>query len=221
MKYSDTTVIIPTLNEVENIKELVGKLVKSYPGVRIIVADDGSTDGTSDVVMEMTARNSALSLLDRSGSGVHGIAASVIDAARLVRTEKVVVMDADMQHPVVKVGAISSALDKADLVIGVRTNVKDWGIHRRILSKGMFYLSYLVFAVRRKHTSSDMMSGFFGIRSAVLRRVTADKRRFVLEGYKILLDIMRIADRDIKVVEIPYGTFRDRRHGRSNSRAGI
>ena len=88
MKYSDTTVIIPTLNEVENIKELVGKLVKSYPGVRIIVADDGSTDGTLDVVMEMTARNSALSLLDRSGSGVHGIAASVIYAARLVRTER-------------------------------------------------------------------------------------------------------------------------------------
>lgn len=214
--FSDLTVIIPTLNERESVPKLIRILRRSYRGVRIIVSDDGSTDGTREAVEGIGRRTRGVLFLDRSRERVHGLTESVVDAAMLAKTKKIVVMDGDMQHPPDRVGDIAMALDSNEIVIGARSAIKDWDIHRRIISRSVNAIAYGAFKLRGRHTTKDMMSGFFGIRSALLKRlIRKNRNEFTGKGYKILLDILRVADRSSRVAEIHYDTFQDRRHGKS------
>ncbi len=217
--FSGFTIIIPTLNEANNIGRLIAALAGRYKGVHIIVSDDGSRDGTREEVLEASGANSNILLFDHSKFKEHGLTASVVDAARLVKTEYVIVMDGDLQHPPEVVGKIAAGLRKSDLCIGVRTQVKNWGLHRIILSKGISYIVYLVFRIRGKATCSDMMSGFFGIRAEILERLARRNRKgFVLDGYKVLLDILRMLDKNARIFEVGYPTFHPRNEGRSKLR---
>jgi hypothetical protein len=83
----------------------------------------------------------------------------------------------------------------------------------------MNYIAKTTFVLRRKPTTSDMMSGFFGIRTALLKKVSRERHRFVLGGYKVLLDIMRISGRGIRVSEVGYDTFSPRKAGKSKFKA--
>ncbi len=213
--YSDLTIIIPTLNESRNIRTLIGILTRHYNGVYIIVSDDGSRDGTAEIIREASRRNKRITLIDRTGKS-RGLAASVMDAVLAARTDKVIVMDGDLQHPYIKVGKLHSALDRSDLVIGVRTTINGWGLHRKALSKGMSYLAYTTFKIRGKPVCRDMMSGFFGARREFLARLIKRNRgAFVGGGYKLLLDILRVSKQGTRIAEVPYGTFHDRRRGSS------
>jgi dolichol-phosphate mannosyltransferase len=214
--FSDLTVIIPTLNEAESVPELAGLLLKKYGGVKIIISDDGSSDGTKQAVSKLQRSKKNITFLDRKNKSVHGLTESVIDAAQIVKTKKIIVMDGDMQHPYQKVGDISKMLDKSDIVIGVRTHVKNWGAHRRIASKTMSSFVYAVFKLRGLATSGDMMSGFFGIKTNLFKSLIAkNKKAFVGKGYKVLLDTLRIIGKDVTISEIRFGTFQSRRHGKS------
>lgn len=59
---------------------MIGALLRLYPGMRVIVAGDGSTYGTRELVAELAERNPAVRLLDRSSASEHGLTASVLDA---------------------------------------------------------------------------------------------------------------------------------------------
>jgi len=214
MDFSETTVIIPTLNEAGNIGRLIKRLSKLYYGINIIVCDDGSTDGTAERVKKIAASDHRVMFVDHSKAGVKGLTASVIYAAELVATPKIVVMDGDMQHPPELVGKIAHMLDESDLCIGIRTHVNNWGWYRRFLSKGISYFSYFIFKIRRKRTCDDMMSGFFGIKTKLFKRIIAEhKEEFVLRGYKVLLDTLRMLNKGVKISELPYITFHPREKG--------
>lgn len=215
--FSDLTVVIPTLNECDNIDKVISVLKGLYEGVHIIVSDDGSTDGTIEKVRSIARRDGNVRLLDRRDKEVKGLTASVVDAALMADTRKIVLMDADLQHPPELVGEIARKLDDYDLCIGVRTVVKRWGFHRRLLSKGISYFSFFVFKLRGKITCDDMMSGFFGIRTALFTwTINRNRRGFVYKGYKVLLDTMRMLDKnETRVKELPYSTFHDRASGSS------
>ncbi len=214
--FSDLTVIIPTLNEREDVPKLIGILQRSYKGVHVIISDDGSTDGTKRAVERISKRSRNVIFLDRSKMHIHGLTASVVDAAMIAKTPKIVVMDGDMQHPPNKVGGIAKALDHNDIVVGVRSAIKNWDLHRRIVSKSINALAYGTFKLRGRHTTKDMMSGFFGIRSALFKHlITKNSDEFTGKGYKVLLDILRVSDKSARVAEVHYKTFQDRRHGRS------
>ena len=213
--YGNLTIIIPTLNEQGNIGRVIRVLGKMYPGVRIIVADDGSVDNTKKEVIAASKRFN-VQFFDRMHMQVHGLTASVIDAALRVRTDYIIVMDGDMQHPPELVGSMYRKLLEYDIVIGVRVEVKDWGLHRVILSRGMAIISYVVFKARGKPVTRDMMSGFFGIRSGIIKALARRRRKdFVMHGYKVLLDILRMADREVSICEVEYSTFHRRIYGRS------
>lgn len=214
--FSNLTVIIPTLNEEENVPKLVVLLSKRYKGIKIIVADDGSADGTKRVVENLAKRNRNIRFLDRKNKSVHGLTASVLDAAMRVNTSKIALMDGDMQHPFEKISEISKALDRMDLVIGVRTHVKNWGFQRRIISKGMNLLVYVVFKLRGKPVCDDMMSGFFGIRTSLFKSlISRNRKAYVEKGYKVMLDTLRVIGRNARIGEVKYSTFHDRLHGKS------
>ncbi len=216
-EYSDLTIILPSLNEAGNISRIIRELTKEYAGVHVIISDDGSTDGTKqEAENAIKGTDNAVMFLDRSRERRHGLTVCVIDAAMHVRTGKIIVMDADLQHPIGKVKDIHAALALNDLAVGIRTSVKEWGLHRRILSKGINAISYTVFKLRGRPTCSDMMSGFFGIRTRLFQKVIKENReRFVYDGYKVLLDTLRLLDRGVRIKEIGYSTFRDRKRGRS------
>lgn len=214
--FSDTTIVLPTLNEIGNIKRIIEILLKDYRKVSIVVVDDGSVDGTLDIVRKMEKRNPRVRLLDRSRSRLHAHTVSVVEGAMLVKTRNTVVMDADFQHPVDKVGELVEGLEGHDLAIGVRTTVKDWGFYRRMVSMAAGNLAFLVFRIRGKATCSDMMSGFFAIRTGIFREMARRKGQgFLMPGCKILLDILKMLDERAKVLEVPYSTFHDRELGGS------
>lgn len=213
MDLSDTTVIIPTLNERESIAVLIKRLLRLYNGVHIMVTDDGSVDGTANIVAALRRKHNSVVLLDRSRKQIKGLTASVLDAALLVKTPKIVIMDGDLQHPPEVVGRIAMALDKSEIAVAVRSEVRSWSAQRRLVSRTVSAFAYLVFRLRGKSTCNDMMSGFFGVRTIVLRRIYSEHRNhFVLGGYKLLLDIFRVA-RLGKLSEIRYNTFHEREHG--------
>ena len=213
--YGNLTIIIPTLNEQGNIGRVISTLGRMYHGVRIIVADDGSTDNTEEEVIA-EAKRFNVQFFDRRHMRVHGLTASVVDATMRVKTDYIIVMDGDMQHPPELVGRMYRKLFEYDIVVGVRVEVKDWGLHRIILSKGMAIISYVVFKARGKPVTRDMMSGFFGIRSGIIKELASRRRKdFVMHGYKVLLDVLRMAGSEVSICEVEYSTFHRRLYGRS------
>ena len=217
--YSKLTIIIPTLNEAKNIKILIGKLLQMYKGVHIIVADDGSKDATKAEVLSFSGANDIL-FLDRSKEKVHGLTASVLDAAEKANTRDIIVMDADLQHPPEKVAMLAEALESCNLAIGVRQEVKDWGIYRKIVSKSVSTFCNTVFAIRGKKTSSDIMSGFFAIKASLFKSIISKhKDTYIGTGYKVLLETLKFISSEEKVVEVPYTGFHERVYGKS--KAGV
>ena len=97
---NNSTVILPTLNEAENIKQVISELLEECPDSDIIVADDGSVDGTDEIVRRMSKTEGRIIFLDRKNRKEHGLTASVIDAVLIAKGAKIAVMDADRQHPV-------------------------------------------------------------------------------------------------------------------------
>jgi dolichol-phosphate mannosyltransferase len=215
--YSKLTIIIPTLNEAKNIKILIGKLLRMYKGVHIIVADDGSKDATKSETLYFS-KKADVKFFDRSGKKVHGLTASVLDAAQLVNTRDIIVMDADLQHPPEKVAKLAEALESCNLVIGVREEVKDWGLYRKLVSKSVSAFCNTVFAIRGKKTSSDIMSGFFGIRTTLFKSIISKhKDSYIGTGYKVLLETLKFINSDEQVIEVPYTGFHDRVYGKSKA----
>ncbi len=216
MDYGNLTIIIPTLNEAGNIGRLIKILSSSYPNAKIIVSDDGSHDGTKEEVTKYGKKADAI-LLDRSQKTVHGLTASVVDAATTVRTRYIIVMDADLQHPPEAVGKIyDKLLNGADIAIATRTSVENWSLYRKMVSLGITAIATMVFKARHKPVTRDMMSGFFGIRARLFKNlISRDIGGFIMGGYKVLLDTLRMVGDDTVIAEVPYSTFHSREHGRS------
>jgi len=209
--YSDTTVILPTLNEEQNISTLISELNLLYPGIKIIVSDDGSTDTTKS-----KASRPCVFFLDRSLAGIHGITASVLAALQYVKTDNVIVMDADMQHPPGTVQEILLALKENDIVIASRKKIlKPWSFHRKFMSVAATSLAK---SRLRNHHVSDPLSGFFGIKSSLFKDLAKfHYSRFTPQSYKVLFDILKLLPKNISKKEVFYD-FNMRNKGTSKIR---
>ncbi len=202
--YSNTTIIIPTLNETENIGQLLNKLTELYPEINIIVADDGSKDGTQQIVKNLSISKNNLStnlvLLDRRNEKIKGLCASVIDASRAVTTPNLVVMDGDLQHPPEKVGELITALNNHSLVIGTRNKIKEpWSMHRKSLSVIATKLAKL------RADYNDPMSGFFAVKTELINEIlNKHEHKFEKTGYKVLFDMLKYLPKDTGVAEVNY-----------------
>ena len=200
--YSDTTIIIPTFNEEENISELLNLIEELYKNISIIISDDGSRDKTQEIIREYSKKNKKIKLLNRSKKAVHGLAASVVDASKTVKTKYTVVMDGDLQHPPEKIKEIVKELRKGnDIVEGARRNVFDWSIDRKIISKAATLLGKSRLLIKGA-TCEDILSGFFGIKTKLMQNI--NKNRFEMQGYKILFDILKDINKNTKIKNIYY-----------------
>ncbi len=214
--YADITVVLPTLNEVKNIRRLLETLRILYPGSLAIVSDDGSHDGTRELVLERADKD--VWFLDRRGSAVHGLTASVLDAVDCVETRYFVVIDADGQHPPEKIGEIVNMLRTGSrLVIASRVAVEGhWGIVRHFLSYVGTALAKTSLLLRGKnYTSYDVLGGFFGGETQFWKKCqsqTFKRTHFRLKGYKVLFDFLKYAPSRLRIDEVYY-RFETRRAG--------
>ena len=201
-------VIVPTLNEVENVEPLVREIMQSVPECgEIIIVDDNSTDGTPARVRAL-APEFPVRLLARENPTL-GLAGAVIAGARAAQASMLVVMDADLSHPPSEIKNLIAPLvqGRADMVIGSRYvkggSTPGWPIYRRIMSRAAGAMAYPLTGVH------DSMGGFFAIRRALLLEIAP-----AATGFKIAFEAIVRGGRGLRVVEVPIA-FRDRARGAS------
>jgi dolichol-phosphate mannosyltransferase len=209
-----TLVIVPTYNERPNI-EAVARGVLDHEGVRLLVVDDRSPDGTGELADSIArASRGRVQVLHRSGP--RGLGRSYIDGIRRALEEPVDVicqMDADLSHDPKQLPSLIAATAEADVVIGSRYvpggSVVNWPKRRQILSR---FANAYVRAVTRLG-ARDCTSGYRGWRRSALAGLPLD--RFVSEGYSFLVEMLFVAARrGCTIAEVPI-TFVERREGAS------
>lgn len=186
------SVVVPTYKECGNLKMLCDSVFsalekKSFPlqKVEMVFVDDNSRDGSVEVVEELRKDGKNVRIIVRTKE--RGLSSAVIHGIEMAKGNKVVVMDADLQHPPESVSELFNALnsDKIEFVCGTRYGHgagidKNWPIHRRLISWGARLLA------RPLTPLSDPMSGFFGLRKSVFQRSRSSVNSI---GYKIALEI--------------------------------
>ncbi|UCH12665.1 MAG: glycosyltransferase, partial [Candidatus Omnitrophota bacterium] len=193
--YNDITVILPTLNEGGNISNILPYLISHYKGCNIIVADDGSQDGTKEKALSLKYKN--LIFLDRTSRQIHGLTVSVLDAIELVKTEYFIAIDADGQHPPEKIEEIVNILRLGSkLVIASRVEVeKRWPLCRKTISYAGALLGKISLLLRAKYyLGYDILGGFFGCDCRLWDKCLSDRfkrKHFSLKGYKVLFDFLK------------------------------
>jgi len=194
---------IPTLNEGGNIEPLIDRIRTALDPLPIayelIVVDDGSTDGTREIVSACADSDPRIKLLVRKNQ--KGLAGAVIHGWRHTDADFLGVMDADLQHPPEVLPALLRAIQQGnDIAIGSRytkaTRVDGWGPLRQWVSRLSTWatLPFQKNGVRVK----DPMSGFF-----IVRRECVDGIEFQTQGFKILLEVL-VRGKIHSAAEVPF-----------------
>ncbi len=207
-------VLIPTYNERDNLKPLIDALM-AIDGLRALIVDDNSPDGTGDVAEVLAAASHGrVSVIRRSGP--RGLGRSYIEGmAAALRTDATHIcqMDADFSHDPAALPGLLAATGRADLVIGSRYipggALRHWPAHRVMLSR---FANWYVRAITRLPVH-DCTSGFRCWTRDLLARLPLD--RIVSDGYAFLVELAWEAQAaGGRIVEVPI-TFVERREGQS------
>jgi len=209
----ELAIIIPTLNERDNVPVLVERLNRVLAGLdwEAIFVDDDSPDGTADFVRAVGRQQPNIRCLHRLGR--RGLSSACTEGILATGAPYAAVMDADLQHDENLLRAMLAKLkaERLDIVIASRHvgagSVGEWQRSRVMISDVASRLGRLVV----KAQLTDPMSGFFMIR----RDSFAEAMRSLSgQGFKILLDLFASAPRPLAFAEVPF-TFRQRLHGES------
>jgi len=207
------TIVIPTINERDNVEPLVELLMSTLREVawEAIFVDDDSRDGTSERVRALARSNPQIRCLQRIGR--RGLATACIEGVLACAAPYVAVMDADLQHDERLLPEMLRTLESgaADLVVGSRY-AGGGGFGE--LSRGRARLSELGTRLARvvcKAEVADLLSGFFMCRREIFEQAL---RRMSGQGFKVLLDLLASSPEPVRVCELPYN-FRQRQHGES------
>jgi len=205
------SVIIPTYNERDNLKELVERLCSALREVKyeLVVVDDGSPDGTGELAEELAKKYGNIKVIHRPGKC--GLASAVVDGISVAEGDVVAVMDADLQHPPeVLPQMVKEIMNGADLVVASRYvkggGVEGWSRWRRLVSRVATLMARI--SIPRARRVRDPLSGFFALKKQVVEGLDLNPK-----GFKILLEIIAKGNFQ-RVVETPY-RFQLRRKGKS------
>jgi dolichol-phosphate mannosyltransferase len=209
----ELAVVIPTLNERENVAVLAERLGTVLDGIRweAVFVDDDSPDGTADLVRELAQQQSNIRCVQRLGR--RGLSSACIEGILASSAPFIAVMDADLQHDEALLPKMLATLKERqlDIVVGTRYgadgSVGDWQKSRVVISDLASRLARLVV----KAELTDPLSGFFVITREAF---AATMRNLSGQGFKILLDIFASAPRPLAFAELPFH-FRRRINGES------
>ncbi len=213
-------VIIPTYNEADNIRIIVGRVRQAVPAADVIVADDKSPDGTGAIADELAAADEQVHVLHREGK--EGLGAAYLAGfawARDAGYDVVVEMDADGSHAPEELPRLLDALADADAVLGSRWvpggKVLNWPLSRHLISRmGNLYVRL---ALRMPY--KDATGGYRAYRMKALDAMGLDG--VASQGYCFQVDLAWRAYRQgHRVVEVPI-TFAERERGASKMSSAI
>jgi dolichol-phosphate mannosyltransferase len=208
-------VIVPTYNERDNIERLIAAALAQDPRLDVLVVDDGSPDGTGEIVDALAAINPRVHALHRAGK--MGLGTAYVAGFRwaLERDYGVVFeMDADFSHDPLHLPEFLTAVQTADLVIGSRyrkgrVTVVNWPMSRLILS----YFANIYARWVTGMPYDDLTGGFKCFRRGVLEAIDLTDVRS--NGYAFQIEMnFRAWRREFRILEIPI-TFTDRSEGES------
>ena len=209
-----TLVVIPTYNEAESIGALVEQVLAADQAIDALVVDDGSPDGTADIVRKTMAGEPRLHLLERSAK--EGLGAAYRAGFRWGLTrgyDALVEIDADFSHPPDRLPALLQALEQADLAIGSRYvpggRTVGWSPVRKAISKlGNAYVRLVIGL-----PVQDATAGYRAFRSDVLRALAVESSES--NGYCFQIEMAHRAWQEgFRIVEVPI-TFTERVAGNS------
>ncbi|PZF58679.1 dolichol-phosphate mannosyltransferase [Curtobacterium sp. MCBD17_034] len=219
-------VIVPTYDEAENITAVTERVLGVVPEAHLLVVDDGSPDGTADIVAAIAAGDDRVHLMRRSGK--LGLGTAYVAGFRwgIERGYDLLVeMDADGSHPasalpdLVRAVADAPAGARVDLAIGSRWvtggSVVDWPRSRELLSRGgNWYARWML-----RLDVHDITAGFRVYRADAISQMDLDT--IDSKGYCFQVDMtLRVHDAGGRIVERPI-EFRDRVLGTSKMSRAI
>jgi dolichol-phosphate mannosyltransferase len=209
----ELAIIVPTLDERDNVAELLPRLQQALRGIawEVVFVDDDSHDGTIELLRDFQRRYPNVRCLRRIGR--RGLASACIEGMLASAAPFLAVMDADLQHDERILPRMLDALrsERLDIVIGSRFAS---GASAGGLSPRRLWLSWIANHLSRMIAGvdlSDPMSGFFMLRREFLDDTV---HRLSGVGFKILLDLMTSAPRPVRFLELPF-ELRTRRRGAS------
>ena len=219
---SQTLIIIPTYNEVDNISPLLKEIFSVLPDVHILFVDDSSPDGTADKIATFQVIYPMQIFLEvrqeKEGLGkayVHGF-----EWALARNYENIFEMDADLSHPAIALPEMIAALEKGtDVVVGSRylfgVNVVNWPILRILLSMGASFYVRLITGLPIK----DATAGFVGYKATALSKLDLSALSFV--GYAFQIEMkFKLWKKDCSLKEISI-VFVNREKGVSKMNSSI
>jgi dolichol-phosphate mannosyltransferase len=205
-------VIIPTYNELENVRTIIPEILRQDERLEVLVVDDNSPDGTADEVRRMMAGNPRIHILEREkkmGLGTAYVAGFKHAIAN--GYDYVFEMDADHSHDPATLPRFLAAIEDYDLVLGSRyiqgVNVINWPMKRLLLSYFANQYTRIVTGLPVR----DATGGFKCFRIAVLKSIDLDRVRS--NGYSFQIEMsFKAWKKGYRLYEIPI-IFMDRRVG--------
>lgn len=215
-------VVIPTYNEILNIKNIIEAVMQLPEKFDVLVVDDDSPDGTATAVTALFEQFPERVFLEKrkekSGLGtayVHGFKWALANGY-----EYIFEMDADFSHNPNDLSRLyQTCADGADVAIGSRyvkgVNVVNWPLNRVLLS----YFASIYVQMITGMKIHDTTAGFIGYKRNVLENIPLDEIKFV--GYAFQIEMKyRAFCKGFQIREIPI-IFTDRIHGESKMSSGI
>ncbi len=220
LPWSETLIIIPTYNEIDNIERMIKTLFGLYPEVSILIVEDGSPDGTADVVKKLKQDYHNLNIIERTGKLGLGTAYITGFKWALERPFQFVFeMDCDFSHDPQEVKTLLHSAQSNDLVIGSRyingIRIINWPFKRLLLS----YVASIYTRFVTGIPVCDTTGGFKCFTRKSLERLNLNN--IISNGYIFQLELnYKVWSMGLKVKEVPI-VFYERRDGQSKMAGGI
>jgi dolichol-phosphate mannosyltransferase len=219
---SDSLIIIPTYNEIENVERMTRKVMSLPKEFHILFVDDNSPDGTAEKIVELQAEFPGKIHLE-SRAGKLGLGTAYIHGFKWAITNQydfVFEMDCDFSHnPDDLIRLYEACASGADLSIGSRYckggKVSNWPLNRILMSYFASIYVRLILWISIKDTTA----GFKCYRRKVLETINLDGVSFKGYAFQICMKYAAVKH-GFKISEVPI-TFIDRQYGQSKMSTGI
>ena len=213
----EISIVIPILNESENIKLLIPKISKNIKTLKIqkyeiILVDDNSEDQIELVVRKLRKKFKSLKLLIRRKKD-KDLSKSCILGFEKSKYKNILVMDGDFQHHPKYILNLVKNINKTncDIVVGARdlTSTKKTKLSIFRLGSSFIVTTFLNIALGKK--TSDPLTGFFLFRKEIYKK---NKKQLFAKGYKILADLIYSSKEKLNIIDVGIN-FSNRARGES------
>jgi dolichol-phosphate mannosyltransferase len=209
------SVIIPTYNEKENLKQLIGKILKVLPGVKIVIVDDSPNNETLNSVSSFIKNKKAYAI---SRKFKNGRGSAVLEGLKYAhnkfKSNYYIEMDADLSHNADELPLVLKECGIDKVVVASRyikgSKIVNWPLERRLASK----LSNLLVKFILDIPLNDNTNGFRAYPRNAVQKVL--KKKFISNGHIVLSEMAYMLKKNYTFSEVP-SIFYNRRKGRSSA----